>query len=317
MSTGPSNNAPAFADFSPLWRWLDQREQFGPLRTALSAAVDDCRWNHGNLPQWQRVIEILQSQPPVAEQTSALRDLMPWRKGPLQLGQIQIDTEWRSDWKWQRIEQGLADGQIGPLHRNLVLDVGSGNGYFGWQMRAAGADCVIGIDPSLLFVAQFFAARQFLNDDCNWVLPLGIEHMPQLALFDSVFSMGVLYHRRSPIGHLEQLHKLLKPGGQLVLETLVVDGDAGAVLTPSGRYAQMRNVWFIPSVAALQIWLQRCRFMNIEVVDVSATTTAEQRTTQWMRNRSLADFLDPDDHRRTIEGYPAPIRATICAKKTT
>lgn len=64
--------------------------------------------------------------------------------------------------------------------------------------------------------------------------------------------MGVLYHRRSPLEHLWQLKDQLVQDGELVLETLVVEGDENTVLVPGDRYAQMRNVYFIPSALALK-----------------------------------------------------------------
>ena len=127
--------------------------------------------------------------------------------------------------------------------------------------------------------------------------------------------MGVLYHRRSPIDHLFQLRDQLRDGGELVLETLIVDGGPNEVLVPGERYAQMRNVWFIPSAAALVGWLEKCGFENVRIVDQSLTTTDEQRRTPWMRNDSLAEFLDPTDPTLTIEGHPAPKRAVLVASR--
>ena len=132
---------------------------------------------------------------------------------------------------------------------------------------------------------------------------------------DTVFSMGVLYHRRSPFEHLGELLDALRRGGELVLETLVVEGDAERVLVPADRYAMMRNVWFIPSPAAMLGWLRRAGFREARLVDVAATTTQEQRRTPWMRFESLADFLDPADPRLTREGYPAPLRAVFIASR--
>ena len=91
------------------------------------------------------------------------------------------------------------------------------------------------------------------NDQRAHLLPLGIQELPDLRAFDTVFSMGVLYHRKSPIEHIEQLRNQLKDDGELVLETLVVDGDENQVLMPSDRYGKMRNVWFLPSSAALTL----------------------------------------------------------------
>ncbi|MGD8577152.1 MAG: tRNA 5-methoxyuridine(34)/uridine 5-oxyacetic acid(34) synthase CmoB [Thiohalophilus sp.] len=241
-----------------------------------------------------------------------LQQLHPWRKGPFELFGITIDTEWRSDWKWQRLAK-----HISPLEGRNVLDVGCGNGYHCWRMKGAGADLVIGIDPTPLFTLQFEAVQQYTGDQGVYVLPLGIDDVPpKLEAFDTVFSMGVLYHRRSPIDHLMQLRDCLKQGGELVLETLIVEGDENTALLPEDRYARMGNVWFLPSVPMLERWLRRCRFDKIRTVDVTQTSTDEQRATEWMTFQSLADFLDPEDKNKSIEGYPAPRRAIIIAEKS-
>ncbi|MDC0602146.1 tRNA 5-methoxyuridine(34)/uridine 5-oxyacetic acid(34) synthase CmoB [Aliiglaciecola sp.] len=237
-----------------------------------------------------------------------LKQFKPWRKGPFHLHGIHIDTEWRSDWKWQRVLPHLES-----LEGRTVLDIGCGSGYHLWRMRGENAKLVVGVDPSQLFLMQFQAIKHFNPDPNVHLLPVGVEHLPELKVFDTVFSMGVLYHRRSPIEFLQQLKSQLRKGGQLVLETLVVEGDDQTVLMAGERYAQMRNVWFLPSSDALSLWMSRVGFTNIQVVDVEKTTTNEQRKTQWMDSLSLADFLDPNDTNKTIEGYPAPLRAVITA----
>ncbi|MBA6414354.1 tRNA 5-methoxyuridine(34)/uridine 5-oxyacetic acid(34) synthase CmoB [Parahaliea sp. F7430] len=245
-----------------------------------------------------------------SELQNTLQALHPWRKGPFELFGVHIDTEWRSDWKWDRILPHIDD-----LSGRRVLDVGCGSGYHCWRMAGAGAAEVIGIDPTPLFVLQFWALQKYLQQPHVWVLPLGIEQVPaKLQAFDSVFSMGVLYHRRSPMDHLLELRDCLRPGGQLILETLVIDGELGATLVPEGRYARMGNVWFLPTVDTLISWLRKLGFVDTAVVDVSVTTVEEQRSTEWMRFHSLANFLDPADHSKTIEGYPAPQRAVITAR---
>ncbi|MGL5007720.1 MAG: tRNA 5-methoxyuridine(34)/uridine 5-oxyacetic acid(34) synthase CmoB [Plesiomonas sp.] len=242
--------------------------------------------------------------------TYLLQGLMPWRKGPYHLHGIHLDTEWRSDWKWDRVLP-----HITPLAGRTVLDVGCGSGYHMWRMVGEGAECVVGIDPTPLFLCQFEAVRKLLgNDQRANLIPLGIEQLPELKTFDTVFSMGVLYHRRSPLDHLLQLKAQLQPEGELVLETLVVPGDENTVLVPGERYAKMRNVYFIPSAAALVKWLEKSGFIDVRVVDVEMTSLDEQRRTQWMITESLADFLDPLDPSKTVEGYPAPCRAVIVAR---
>ncbi len=238
-----------------------------------------------------------------------LQRLHPWRKGPYEIGGVKIDTEWRSDWKWNRLKNHIA-----PLQGRTVLDIGCGSGYHTWRMAGAGAKLALGIDPYLIFVMQYWAMRHFLGDHPAWVLPLGIEDLPpETHAFDTVFSMGVLYHRKSPQEHLEMLRGQLRPGGEAVLETLVIEGGSDDILIPEGRYAKMRNVWYIPSVPALKKMMQDCGFANIRAVHVGPTTTEEQRSTQWMRWESLPDYLDPADPTRTIEGLPAPCRAVILA----
>ncbi|MCK9647315.1 tRNA 5-methoxyuridine(34)/uridine 5-oxyacetic acid(34) synthase CmoB [Haemophilus influenzae] len=240
-----------------------------------------------------------------------LKQLMPWRKGPYHLFGIHIDCEWRSDFKWDRVLPHLA-----PLQGRTILDVGCGSGYHMWRMVGEGAKMVVGIDPTELFLCQFEAVRKLLNNDRRAnLIPLGIEQMQPLAAFNTVFSMGVLYHRKSPLDHLSQLKNQLVKGGELVLETLVMDGDVNTVLVPADRYAKMKNVYFIPSVAALINWLEKVGFTNVRCVDVATTTLEEQRKTDWLENESLIDFLDPNDHSKTIEGYQAPKRAVILANK--
>jgi tRNA (mo5U34)-methyltransferase len=310
---------------SELKPWLDA------LPDQLAAALNAKR--HGDWDSWCSVLSTLPQlvaatpsfdtdvvavaalTPVAAEQCNEievlLRQLHPWRKGPYNLHGVHIDTEWRSDLKWRRLSDAIQ-----PLAGKTVLDVGCGNGYHAWRMLGAGAGLVIGIDPTLLSVVQFYAVKHFMGQ--QWpvhVLPLGIEQVPAgLTAFDTVFSMGILYHRRSPLDHLMELRGMLKSGGELVLETLVIEGEEGQVLLPENRYAQMRNVWFIPSPATLIVWLKRCGFRNVRLIDVSPTTAEEQRTTDWMRFQSLPDFLDPGNPQQTCEGYPAPRRAVFLAE---
>ncbi len=238
-----------------------------------------------------------------------LRDFHPWRKGPFSVFDIDIDTEWRSDLKWNRLKT-----KIQPLKDRVVLDVGCGSGYHCWRMSGDHAGLVIGIDSTLRYVMQFHALQYYINNPTVHVLPLSIDNVPAgLNAFDTVFSMGVLYHRRSPLDHLYQLKGCLQQGGELVLETLIIEGEQGEVLLPAGRYAKMRNVWFIPSCLTLERWLQRCGFTDVNLIDVNQTSIEEQRRTDWMRFESLSDFLDPEDANLTVEGCPAPKRAIFTA----
>lgn len=286
-----------------LKRWLSALESLPEISTR-SVELNDCRVG------FEADSQLSTEQ---AEQLlTGLRGLIPWRKGPFQFDHVHIDTEWRSDWKWQRIKDHLS-----PLNGRTILDVGCGSGYHCWRMLGAGAERVIGIDPSYLFLMQFEAVKKYCgpNAPIN-LLPVRMEDVrPNLEAFDTTFSMGVLYHRKSPIDHLLELKGTLRKGGELVLETLVVDGPLGYSLVPEDRYSMMRNVWFIPSIPTLELWLRRAGFKDVRCVESNITTLEEQRASDWMTFQSLSDFLDPNDTSKTIEGYPAPKRATLIAQK--
>ena len=287
--------------------------------------------NNGNIPKWEKAIESIKIQPQGKAQydapylkinsqaidkeklESALKQLMPWRKGPYQIEDLQLDSEWRGDMKWDRVIP-----HIKSLKGKTVLDVGSGNGYFTYLMALSGAEIALGIEPFLLFNYQFQAVRSLISNPPNaFVLPLKLEQMPNESVFDTVFSMGVLYHQKDHIVHLQQLKNVMTMGGELILETLVIDAIHGEQIVPEDRYARMRNVWCLPSTDTLRTWLEHAGFSDIKLVDVTKTTPEEQRATHWIgdNTQSLQDFLDPNDDNLTIEGLPAPKRAIFVCQK--
>ena len=279
---------------------------------------------HGRTKEWEAALKSIPTTPSLSQFASdtvavgqkdadfeeVLSMFLPWRKGPFQVGKTFIDTEWRSDWKWQRLKK-----HISPLAGKQVLDIGCGNGYHLFRMLGAGANLALGIDPTVLFNYQFGLLQKLSSPNSAFLLPLRSEQLPQFNNFDTVFSLGVLYHRKSPINHLKELLSFAKPGGELVLETLIIEGDEKTLLIPDDRYAKMANVWFIPSASMLELMLRRSGFNDVQTVDISITSIKEQRSTKWMQFQSLEDYLDPADTSKTIEGYPAPMRAIVLAKK--
>lgn len=297
-----------------------------PLQSMLEERLSERA--HGSYSDWQRAVDRLpvregeidldrsavfvdcpadvaaQCQPPLLE-------LTPWRKGPFRLGELTIDSEWRSDMKWRRLRE-----HIDSLEGRSVLDVGCGNGYYSLRMYGMGARAVIGIDPTILYVVQHAAIRRFMPRLPVHVLPLRLHELPSATgVFDTTFSMGVLYHQRDPLQHLAQLRDTLRHDGQLVLETLILPGDLAEARTPDDRYARMRNVWLLPTVPQLEKWVSDSGFDDIRVIDISLTTPDEQRSTEWMPFESLAEALDPNDSSRTIEGWPAPRRALLLCRR--
>lgn len=281
--------------------WLEPLQALSRERMSASA--------HGDFARWQEAVHGLAAASSDAERRVLLLQLAPWRKGPFDVGGVHIDSEWRSDLKWQRVA-----GAVESLAGRRVLDVGCGNGYYALRMADAGAAAVLGVDPTLLYVMQFLAVTAHRTDLSVAVLPLRLQELPDACrAFDTTFSMGVLYHQRSPIDHLRQLRGTLRPGGQLVLETIFIPGEESCARTPAERYARMKNVWLLPTLAELTTWLQRTGYRDIEIIDTAVTSREEQRSTEWMSFESLAEALDPRDPTRTVEGWPAPRRVVVTA----
>ncbi len=320
-------------DFAPFYQALAQAG-LGKWQPQFAAEIEQALAKRdGNLPAWLAALQALPDLPdgvcsldqaevsagkPLPPESSefrllkeALLKLNPWRKGPFNLHGVKIDSEWRSDLKWARVAPHVAD-----LVGRKILDVGCGNGYYLLRMVGAGARIAVGIDPSLLFLAQFMAVNRYCRQNRAFLLPIGFEQLPEeMQCFDTVFSMGVFYHRRSPFDFLRSLRMLLRKDGELVLETLVVEGDKNTVLVPPERYARMNNVWFIPSVAAMLLWLRKAGFVDARPVDLCRTAVEEQRCTEWMPGESLAMCLAPDNPAITVEGHPAPVRAVFIARR--
>ena len=320
-------------DHSSYFKFLSTTD-LSDLAARLQAVTDDyyAQLTHGDLDRWLQAVE---SMPILATSTPSLnsdavtvgtgcnidtpeRDrlkenlmhLHPWRKGPFKLFGVDIDAEWRCNLKWDRVKDKI------DLTDKLILDVGCGNGYYMYRMLGAGAKAVVGIDPTLLFVVQFAAINKYVKTSAASVLPLKLEDLPKGdGEFDFVFSMGILYHRRDPKEHISQLLDYLKPAGQLILETIVLDKPGKENLVPPDRYGKMRNVWNIPTVPLLCDWLTESGCGNIQIAAVEKTTSNEQRKTDWMTFESLTDYLDPSDPDKTVEGHPAPVRAVIIASK--
>jgi len=315
------------------------RPELSQWRSALTEVLlkEIYQKKHGHLTEWLNVVENLptiEANHKILNQDivqigsdqqsndkqshnllTGLKALMPWRKGPYQFFDIFIDTEWRSDWKWQRLAP-----HISSLAGKRVLDVGCGSGYHCWRMLGEEADYVLGIDPTLRFYMQYLAAQKYIQSEKFDFIPIGIEHLPPaMEFFDTSFSMGVLYHRRNMQQHIIELRNTLKTGGELVLETLIVDQDypnlIDDVLIPEDRYAAMRNVWNIPTIKRLESELSIAGFSNIRCIEENTTSLEEQRRTEWIAGYSLNEFLDPEDITKTREGYPAPKRATMIAIK--
>jgi tRNA (mo5U34)-methyltransferase len=259
--------------------------------------------------------------PGLADISKTLRALMPWRKGPFLLsapgqGSLSIDAEWRSDLKWRRVQEL---GVI--LSDKRVLDVGTGNGYFLLRLLGAGASQVSGLEPSLRSLLQFLAVRSLFGAPPCSLWPLRLEQLPAtFGTYDTVMSMGVLYHQRDPVEHLRRLAPLMAPGGELIVESIVQGAGPSLHIQRGERYAGMRNVYVIPNTDDLCSWLDEAGYRIAGLGTPVLTTQVEQRATEFAEGPSLEDVLepscDPDDPgRRTREGHPRPLRLVVHAKR--
>jgi len=311
--------------------FFDQFDRKDITTLWLQASQSALKVKNGNVGKWSAALDLItpdkkgvasvakpfisitSSTSSQTQLNEGLSKLMPWRKGPFLIDDLALESEWQGDMKWQRLEK-----HIKPLKDRKILDVGAGNGYFTLRMALEGAQLALGIEPFLLFNYQYKAIKSLMsNCKAAHLLPIRLEDMAPAPIFDSVFSMGVLYHQRDHMLHLQQLRKMMTAEGELILETLIVDGPRDHTLIPQDRYARMRNVHCLPSVETLVSWLEGAEFNHIKVINVCKTTIEEQRRTKWIgeNSASLEDFLDPSDDNLTIEGLPAPKRVIVIAQK--
>jgi len=253
--------------------------------------------------------ELPDSLHPIIEK--AIEALIPWRKGPFELFGHHIDAEWRADLKWDRTVELL-----GPVEGRRVLDLGGNNGYYLFRLISMQPELALCLDPNGIFYHQFELMQRYLRIPNLVHEVLGADDLDLFPkFFDTIMCMGVIYHYRHPLQLLQLIHNALRPDGRLILESIVIPSDQPISLSPPERYAKMRNVWFIPSTPCLCSWLKMSGFKNIQVHSEITIGPEEQRQTKYAPWESLKDFLDPNDDKKTIEGYPAPLRATVTAHK--
>ncbi|NVJ52603.1 MAG: tRNA 5-methoxyuridine(34)/uridine 5-oxyacetic acid(34) synthase CmoB [Campylobacteraceae bacterium] len=237
------------------------------------------------------------------------KKLIPWRKGPFNLFGLEIDSEWQSNIKYNLIRPHF------NLKDKIVADIGCNNGYYMFRMLEDKPKRLIGFDPAPLTLHQFEFINHFVKSDIVYEM-LGVEHLEYYNhKFDFIFMLGVLYHRPDPVGTLKSLARGLNSKGEILIDTFMIDGEEEICLTPNKRYSKIPNIYFIPTIPALRNWLSRAGFEDIEVIATTTTTSEEQRKTKWSFDQSLEDFLDPQDPSRTVEGYPAPKRVYMKARK--
>jgi len=280
-----------------------------PMREALEniqhLASKDCTYS---LEDWV-TIKADFSDKDIALIESNAKCLIPWRKGPFNIGGVEIDSEWQSNKKYNLLRPYF------NLEDKIVADVGCNNGYYMFRMLEDKPKRVVGFDPSALFKTQFEFVNTFIKSDIRYEL-MGVEHLEHYEhKFDFIFMLGVLYHRSDPVTTLKSLNRALNKNGEIIVDSFMIDGEDEVALTPYDRYSLIPNIYFIPTVSCFKNWLNRAGFIDIEVLEITQTDNEEQRATKWSFEVSLSEMLDPNDPTKTIEGYPAPKRVYLKAKK--
>ena len=287
--------------------WKNVEPWFLQLQEASKIEKSNLEIDYGDWFSVGKKEDLTSEEFEVIEKTA--KKLIPWRKGPFKIFGLEIDSEWQSNIKYNLIRPHF------NLKDKVVADIGCNNGYYMFRMLEDKPKRLIGFDPSPLTLHQFEFVNHFVKSDIIYEM-LGVEHLEFYNhKFDFIFMLGVLYHRPDPVGTLKSLARGLNSKGEILIDTFMIDGEEELCLTPNKRYSKIPNIYFIPTIPALKNWLERAGFEDIEVLATTVTTSDEQRKTEWSFDQSLEDFLDENDKTKTVEGYPAPKRVYIKARK--
>ena len=287
--------------------WKNVEPWFLQLQEASKIEKQNLEIDYGDWFSVGKKEDLTSEEFEVIEKTA--KKLIPWRKGPFKIFGLEIDSEWQSNIKYNLIRPHF------NLKDKVVADIGCNNGYYMFRMLEDKPKRLIGFDPSPLTLHQFEFINHFVKSDIVYEM-LGVEHLEYYNhKFDFIFMLGVLYHRPDPVGTLKSLARGLNSKGEILIDTFMIDGEDEICLTPNKRYSKIPNIYFIPTISALKNWVERAGFENFEVLATTVTTSEEQRKTDWSFDQSLEDFLDPNDNTKTVEGYPAPKRVYVKARK--
>ena len=240
-----------------------------------------------------------------------LKAFMPWRKGPFSVFGVDVDAEWRSERKWNRLKTKLPD-----LNGKIIADIGCNNGYYMFKMMPFQPRFILGFEPSVQHYYCFKALNAMAGFDNLSIDLLGVEHLSLFPeSFDLIFLMGIIYHRISPVELLKDLYAALKPGASLIVESQAIPGTEPFALFPEKTYAKVPGTYFVPTGTALKNWLLRAGFSSVDLFCSHPMSEEEQRPTEWMVFESFSDYIDPANPEKTVEGYPAPWRVFLSATK--
>lgn len=236
---------------------------------------------------------------------------IPWKKGPFDLFGNRVDSEWRSDWKWERIKKHCPN-----LEGKVIADIGCNNGYYMFRMLSENPKFVLGFEPFLKHVMLFNFLQSYVQRHELRMEPLGIEHCDFFEkTFDLIFCLGILYHHTDPVSLLRKMKESLKPGGHIIIDCQGIDDQRPISLCPPSSYAGAKGMWALPSESCLLNWIHRSGFRKMECFYKAPLSLEEQRSTEWAPIKSLKDFMSPSNPEQTVEGFPRPWRFYVKAQR--
>ena len=141
-----------------------------------------------------------------------------------------------------------------------VLDIGCNAGFMSFEMKKLGAASVLGIDSNLGAPVSFLEQAKF----CRAALGIDVDfHEVSLfdfdpeARFDVVLFCGVLYHLENFATGVEKVASLVRPGGQVILETASEDRTR---TTYGVGYHGDTTTFFVPSPGLLRVLVEEYDF---------------------------------------------------------
>ncbi len=158
-----------------------------------------------------------------------------------------------------------------------VLEIGTGTGGLLTEL-AANCSKVIGVDHSPAMLEE--ARRRLASNSVNGI-ELRLGEMTHLPLPDSsvgcVVANMVLHHAADPAVVLIEIHRVLAPGGVLLLADLARHEREAA-------REQLADQWLGFEEAELQFWLKLAGFASVNVEQIAAV--AGQETVLLVRGKT-------------------------------